>query len=286
MRISPIYRSEFLLKDLVKRASSRDGDAFLNFQGNSLLQIMGNDLFDFMAVNTFYLRQNGTLDGGLTSSVFNAPKAVVESYERNILHDTFTPTLFAKTGTAVFNSAVKSMEEWEDSPIYTEHCSIFDFGVVCEVAYTFPFHRLPRIVIFMSKAPGAQFSAHLTEEEIEYIFFPFYLGWLRVFDLIDHETLDRWLQLLCGMSLARFRVLRSLFEPQPWNGKKRALELGVSDAAIYRHIEGAFEHLLTVDPELQNDNVSANRLVELTKAYYFFSFAPGEIKRSMPRKRV
>jgi len=284
MRSSPIYKPSFLTELLPACASSLDGDKFAEFQGKSLLEMVSSSFFDFLAVNAFHLKSTGFLDGSLTSFVYNVDQAVIPSYENNLLHDDFTPMLFGSPGTAMFNNAVRPMDDWETRPIYTEHCNLFDYGEVCEVAFSFPFHKHPKIVIFISKEPGQRFPYEISEEQVEYLFFPFYLGWLRVMGLVDQSTLLQWMRLLSGMTLARFRVLRSLFEPKPWNLKGSAMQLGLSDAAIYRHIEGAFEHLVKVEPTLQSGVGSANRLVELSKAYSFFSFAPGEIRRTLPRK--
>jgi DNA-binding transcriptional ArsR family regulator len=284
MKPGNLYRREFLLGDLLAAARKQNKNQFVEFQGLKSIELCRSPLFDFLAVNILRLKPDGMLDGGMVSAVHNVSPLVISNYEKNLILDDFTPLLFERLGSALFNDAVRPMEDWIDRPIYTNHCSIFDYYRVCEVAYSYPFHSNPKIVMFISTDNNRNFPAGLDENLVEYIFFPFYLGWLHVYRLIDAETLQHWLSLLAGMTLPRFRLLRSLFEPCTLSTKQLAESLELSPSAINRHLESSMENLMSISPYLQEKDGNINRLAELLKAYRFFEFAPSSIKRTLPKR--
>lgn len=284
MQLGNIYRSEFLLGDLIAATKKQDKDSFVSFQGQKSLELTRSPLFDFLAVNILRLKPDGSLDGELLGAVYNVSPLVIKSYEKNLYLDDFTPQLFGSLGSAVFNESVRPMDDWLDRPIYRSHCNFFDYHRVCEVAYSYPFHVNPKIVMFISVDKNRQFPTDLSEEIVEYIFFPFYLGWLHVYRLIDVHTLRHWLSLLVGMTLPRFRIIRALFEPCTLSTKQMANDLDLSTSAVNRHLENAMENLMRISPHLQEKDGNANRLAELLKAYRFFEFAPSSINRKFPKR--
>ncbi len=282
MRASAVYSNHFLLDDLYRAAVTMNRDEYVGFHANSLNQTAKKLSFDALTVNILHVDENGFPDGEITSAVANVAKSVIGNYEKHITLDEFTPLTFSQTGTALFIEAVKPIDYWLDSPVYKLHCSPYDFHWVIGVSYRYPHQKTTFVAFDYMKAKGVAHAAELTEFDVEYLSYPFYLGWLYQYGAICDQTLLHWLKLLSGTPPARFRVLRGLAEPGIFHAGEFAKNIGSSTKAIYRHLEHAFEELRVRDNDIPEFDCNANRLLALSKAYRFFEFGAASSQSDLP----
>jgi len=224
-------------------------------------------------------------DGEITSAVAHNSQKSIESYQRFMIHDEFTPISFLHTGTAMFNTAFRPIEEWLLQPIYKQHCTPFDFHWVIGLSYRFPHHKTTFLAFHYLQAKGEGFTHSLDEEFIEYVSYPFYLAWLHIYGAICADTLHQWLSLCAGMTLPRFLVIRTIAGQGIAHANTLGNTLNITTKTIYRHIENAQETILSQLPQSQIDgDHNASRILNIAKAYSFFEFGSGQLIRKLPRR--
>ncbi|MEP1265063.1 MAG: helix-turn-helix domain-containing protein [Rhizobiaceae bacterium] len=258
---------------------------FAKFQADSLNQMSKRLNFDALTVNLVRLNQHGIPDGDIVSAVAYTPISTISNYQRHLHLDEFTPFTFMQPGSAVFVDAVKPMDYWENSTGYRVHCTPYDFHWVLGISYAFPFHASAVVAIDYMRAKSRNFPNDLEEFEVEYLSFPYYLGWLLQFGAIDQHILRFWLALLADMPPSRFRVVRGFAERKAVNAKTLARSMGCSKKTIYRHLEHAFDELLLRDNRLTDLIGSPNRILALSQAYRFFEFGSAAVERVLPVRR-
>jgi hypothetical protein len=263
-----------------------DMHQFAKFQVDSIAQLGRDFVSDFLTVNILHLNDKFLLDGDITSAVAYTDEKTIESYQRALIHDTFTPLTFLNSGSALFLEATNSMDYWCDQTIFKEHCTPYEQYWILGVSYQYPHHKTTFIAFDYIRAKGEPFSSDLTEEYVEYVSYPFYLAWLHIHGAICGETLRGWLALCAGMTQARFTVLRAM----AGQGITKAAELGgllnLAQGTIHRHTENAYEALLSSGVELIDSTGNANRVLELTRQYQFFNYGMGNVARKLPRRAL
>lgn len=283
LRQASTYTAEFL-EEMHGRACQDDHRAFSKFQANSLKTILGTDYFDYLIVLLVGLDRSGLVSETIFGRTHEIDERILTSYDAISLTDEFTPILARNSGTFLHNTALNSIEKlFSEFALYRDFAQTFDFYQFGAIAYQVPFRTRQKVVFFLSKGNRANFDCRYTEEELEYVIFPFFLAWLHRLNIIDSLYLKRWLALIEGITLPRFRVLRAFFEQEAQGVKEIAKGLGVSKHGVYRHIEHSFETLLSLNPKLDLSEGSKNRLVEIGKAYSFLGFGPSFLSRKIPR---
>lgn len=281
-----IYQSRFLLNDLLPAALKMDRNDYAEFQLNEINKLCPQFQSDFLTVNILHLNAKFLLDGEITSAVARTPLDTITSYEKVLLHDSFTPLTFLNSGTAFFNDAVREIDDWIDQPIYTEHCTPFDHHWVLGVSYRYPHHKKTFVAFDYMRAKGEPYFSDLREEYVEYISYPFYLGWLHLYGAICSDTLRDWLVLCAGMSKARFLVIRGIAGEGITRAPDLSSALGLKSRTIHRHVEMTFDNILSVEPEKQIFEGNADRVATIARAYRFMQFGSGSARRQLPRKLV
>ena len=251
MSASKLYSENFLLDDLYRAAIRKDADDFVRFQVDQINQNIPKFQSDFLTVNILHLNKKFMLDGDITSAVAHNSQNTIKSYQRSLIHDEFTPISFLNTGSAMFNTAFQSMDEWIDQPIYKLHCTPYDHHWVLGVSYRFPHYKTTFIAFQYLRAKGSGFSEELSEEFVEYISYPFYLSWLHIYGAICADTLHEWLSLCAGMTEPRFLLVRAIAGQGIGKTGTLAKNFGVSRSGIDKHIANTKEILLSRRPELQ-----------------------------------
>ncbi|MEP4292187.1 MAG: hypothetical protein ABJ358_09745 [Rhizobiaceae bacterium] len=258
---------------------------FAKFHADSLNQMSPRLNFDALTINLARHNQKGLPDGEIVSAVANTPRSVIANYGRHIHLDEFTPLTFLQPGSAVFVDAVTSMENWASSAIYKIVCSPYDFHWVLGVSYVYPFHTKSVVAIDYMCCKENAFANDLEEFEVEYLTFPYFLGWLFQFGAIDAQTLRLWLSHIANMPPARFRVVRGLAERKAFNARSFSKAIGCSQKTVYRHLEIAFEELVCRNNELASLDGTSNRILALSNAYRFFEFGTASVSRTLPLRR-
>jgi len=284
MRKEQIYSSDFLLNHICLAAEKLDRNDYAKFQVDSVNQLARDFKSDFLTVNILHLNEKLLLDGKITSAIAYASKNTIENYQKILIEDSFTPVTFLNPGTAIFNNSLKAMDEWIDLPIYKEHCTPFDHYWVIGISYQFPHHKTTFVAFDYMRAKGKPYNKLLSEEYIEYISYPFYLGWLRIYGAICSETLREWLSLCIGITQPRFFVLRAIAGQGETRAVKLAEALGVQPKAIYRHVENTFESILSLRPEQYEYDGNADRISSILRSYRFLQFGSGALSRGLPRR--
>lgn len=282
--VEQIYQSKFLLGDLLPAVLTMDRNDFAEFQLNEINKLCPQFQSDFLTVNILHLNAKFLLDGEISSAVARTPSETITSYEKVLLHDSFTPLTFLNSGTALFNDAVREIDDWIDRPIYTEHCTPFDHHWVLGVSYSYPHHKKTFVAFDFIRAKGRPYPVTLREEYVEYISYPFYLGWLYLYGAICGETLREWLMLCSGMSEARFLVIRGIAGQGLTRANELSSALGVKPRTIHRHVEMTFENVLSLEPEKQVFEGNADRVATIARAYRFMQLGSGKAQRELPRR--
>ncbi|MEP1206363.1 MAG: hypothetical protein ABJM29_17410 [Rhizobiaceae bacterium] len=285
MRTATIYQSRFLLKELYPAALKSSRSEFVQFHADAINQNCRQLTFDALTVNILRVNDKGLPDGDIVSAVAHVSESVVANYQKHLLLDQFTPITLAQPGTAVFIEAVRPIDHWENTEIYKKHCTPFDFYWVLGVSYIYPFHTTALVAFDYMRSKGDAYCNELSEFEVEYLSYPFYLGWLHQFGAIGPETLRQWLTLLADMPPARFRVIRGLAEPRAFNARTFAQSIGSTQNTVYRHLEHAFEELMVRDSDFIDLDGSINRILALSKAYRFFEFGTASSQRILPTRK-
>lgn len=179
MRPSLLYSREFLLAELYNSARLMSRNEYAHFQLGAINKYVKMLASDFLTVNILHMNSKGFPDGEIVSVVANHPNSVIGNYQKNLSYDLFTPLTFQHPGSALFVEAVRPMNEWECSDIYKKHCTPYGQYWVVGLSYLFPHKKKTYLAFDYMRAQGEKgYSDKLTEEFIEYISYPFYLGWL------------------------------------------------------------------------------------------------------------
>lgn len=290
MHPDKLYNKEFLLGDLYSAATTMNPREYARFHFDSLNKYAKHFESDFLTVNILHLNKKQQLDGNIVSAVVNQPDSIIDNYQRNLAEDNFTPKTFIHSGTALFVEAENTMDYWYDSTIYKKHCTIYDQYWVLGISYPFPHKKTTFLAIDYMRAKGDGFLACLKESYIEYITYPFYLGWLHIHDeAICKETLHDWLTLVTEMTETRFHLLRSMAGHGVTNSKTLSKTFGVTPKTIDKNIANAFDALSVkfhehsknkvVIPNRNNDQRSM-----LVHAYRFMEFGKGDMERILPKR--
>jgi hypothetical protein len=146
-------------------------------------------------------------------------------------------------GTALYIEATNPIEFWEDTKIYRAHCTPVGFHWVLGVSYRFSMFKPTFLAFDYMRGKGTPFSPKLREEYVEYISYPFFLGWLYIYEAICKERLFEWLDLISNITEARFLVLRAMGGQCLTKASDLGNALGVSEKTVRRHVEITFEEL-------------------------------------------
>ena len=282
MRTSWLYKKPFLVEELFRAIIKLDRTGYAKYHAATLNEFSKSLTFDALTVNILHLNQKGLPDGKIVSSVANVSKSVIPNYQRHLALDEFTPQTFFEPGSALFIEATNPIDYWVDTPIYRQHCTPYDFHWVIGVSYCFPHQKRTFVVFDYMRAQEQNYGPELTEFEVEYLSFPFYLGWLYQYGAICPDTLFDWLTLIADMPPARFRVLRAFFDACNFSASQFSGQTNITKKTVYRHVEQAFDELIIKKPQLQGIDGNANRLLSLTRAYSFLSFGASANNRDLP----
>lgn len=284
MRINTLFSKEYLLNELYPAAISLPSEQYVYFHADEINKAKVKLSYDFLTVNILHLSSKMLPEGEITSHVAYASKKSIITYEKNLVSDTFTPLTMLVPGTALFNEAIKSIEEWEETEIYQTHCIPQEFHWVAAISYQFPHHKKTILTFHYLKAKGDSFHWSVNEEMLECFTFPFYLGWLYQYGAICNETLKVWLMRLVDMTPERFRILRALQELDMGTARNLSENLCISQSTVYKHLEIAFDNLRTIEQNLVLSPGSSNRMLSLANAYHFMKFGAASSKRFLPRR--
>ena len=281
---SPIYASE-ALRELAVAARPADGAAFARFQLEMLNALEPDIRSDFLSVTLNRLDELGRVRPDFLASMVNIPPALGEHYRAVAAHDIFTTLLTHHSGMALFSEALsphRNMPEDFRQEVFTAAGLRWILGI----SFSIPFMRDRHLTMNCIRSPDSgPYPPTLGEERAEYLLYPFFLCWLHVHGRICHDTLREWLCLCTDMSHRRFIFLRTLAGKGIATAAALARGLGISQGAIYRHAEIAYETYLSRCPEaVQPYDGNANRMMTLSRAYHFLGFAPGGTSRPLPRR--
>lgn len=285
MKCDPLYQKQFLIGELLPAALRKEPKEFTKFQIEQIRENIPKFQPHKITVNILHLNDKNLPDGEISSTVANLPESVIDSYQKNLLHDSFTPITFSQTGSALFSEAVRSMQEWEDQLIYKNHCTPYGHYWVIGVSYQFPHHKKTFLAFDYMRDKGASFCSNLEEEYVEYISYPFYLAWLHIYNAICSDTLKEWLVLSAGMTEARFKIIRGIAGQGLPKAKFLAEHLNINPRTIHRHVENSFEQLLSLQPERQVYEGNADRISSIMKAYRFMEYGASNVKRILPKRQ-
>lgn len=281
---SIIYSKDFLLNDLYRASISMRREEYVYFHADKINELVDGFDFEFLHVSNFHVDKKFELDGEVTNAVAYTSPCSVDNYLRSQKYDDFSFHTYLNTGAALFNETIRSLPEWSDHKFYKMHCTVYNYHSILSISFHYPHHKKTFVAFDYLRAPWLDFSADLTEEFVEYITYPLFLGWLRVYGAICDETLKEWLSLCVGMTPPRFQVLRALNERGIVNRGQIAGSRGLSIKTIDRHIENAYEQLLRYKPDWTDYSGNAGRVLALSQAYRFFAFGCGQVSRKLPRR--
>ena len=277
MKPSQVYNKHFLSEDLYRASISLKSHQFADFHLTSLNRLGKGFCAESMTATVF------EDDGDFCSSVSKNSPRIAESYEAVAHLDDYTPVALMNSGVALYSEAHKTIDEWQDTALWKRHLSIFDCHRMVQVCYDFPFKKNTHISFVYLNPMERRFSINLSEEAVEYMSYPFFLGWLHVHNVICDQTLRAWLELLEGMTLPRFRLLRAIAGEGISNSSAISVGMGVTKGTVYRHIENSFENLLRIQHGLFFESGNANRILALAHSYHFLRFGAGKVIRKLPR---
>lgn len=284
-RVSPLYRSQFLLNELLPLAAKQDKNAFVDFQAKVLTDRVKDPFFEHIAVNVLKCAGGVLVPDEYESAVWGISPRIIDNYERCFIYDEYTPRLFTEPGSAVFNEAVMPLSAWRDTSIYTEHRIKFGYESVCEIAYNFHFGLVnPKIVFFFARPRGYPFPISLTEEMMEYVCFPFVIGWLLVYRQIDVAHAQAWLARLVGLSQTKFEIVRGLFQSDLPMASCAAEKLGIAPKAVHRHFDQLAQSLYkSGDDEWLTH--TRKRQLRLMQTFDFMKFGASRHQRALPQRQ-
>ena len=120
MRGETLFKRKFLLDELHRAATTMNRDQFVRFQMDMINQLGRNFVSDFLTVNILHLNGDFMLDGEITSAVAYNSQNTIESYQKALIHDDFTPITFLHSGSALFNTSILVMKLVLQENVYQE----------------------------------------------------------------------------------------------------------------------------------------------------------------------
>ncbi len=201
-------------EEIFPRAIKDNSCDFINFTVETITRCLGKEFqFDYLSLNLFTLKENGMLDGGLTSIVHNLDERSIPSYEKNIIYDPFTPLALSNVGHCFISDNIKPYEEWLETPIYEKHCLPFDIHYVLAIAFRIPnWERRNLVFHFINgyKKPFKLTSTNL--RKIEFACIPFWQCWLYKHGQMCRETLQYRLSLLRNITPQELYAIKLLLK--------------------------------------------------------------------------
>lgn len=291
MKPASIYHPDFLLNSIYPAALQMDLNEFVHFQADSLNERINGIGIDTLKISLCEARHGKVTDHSLAGAVAYGSHNSLLHWKQLREHDDLTPALLQYPGAALFTSSMP-VEVWRAHPMYQLHCQIYGVEEVAAIGYRFPLSRKNVLIMMYCWENAQNCPPALSEEMVEYISFPFYLGFLYIVGAICDETLHDWLGRCAKITLPRYKVLRSMAGQGISRASDLAEALGVSVASIRRHTENAHEALLQRQMDVSaydsgrsdGSDGNANRVIALARHYHFFSYGAGQIRRSLPRR--
>lgn len=285
---SPIYRKEFLLGELYRAAvRCPTPQSFADFHAQALGRIVPEFHCDLITTNLYRVEGAFKPDPNVVSYAAHVSDGlgdltmsrIHDPYMKWGMHDTFSTQAVPAFGSAFFTEAV-GLRQWENSVISIEHCQPLRINAVFTISYGVPFHRTAILTFYGMLGGNRQFPVDLIEADLEYLWYPFYLGWLHRYERICADTLKEWLESLVDMTLPRFELVRALAGDPEFSVAAVAAQRGVAPNTVYKQIEGAFKRAFPLKGDSPGGN--ANRMLLLAKKYRFFELGPASIHRELP----
>jgi hypothetical protein len=229
------------MRELYKRASlltclrlatrlpfTEAGDLdFARYQIETLEGIFAGVKFDFFSVATTHVDKNHQ-PLGFDCVLLNIDSSIVQNYSAVAAFDELSPIVSLNPGRAIQNSDIYDRDRWQKSPLYTDHCRIYDIHKILRVAFRFP--AMDRKVIsfdYLGSIENGTWQA-LDLPQFELATFPFALAWMYRKGTIDDARLAYCFGKLSDLSPTHLTHLRK-YVNSPWQDlATQARELGYS----------------------------------------------------------
>lgn len=220
------------LKNLMRAASrfppGRHGDAdFCAFQFQTLQELFFGAKFDFGAISAMRLNDE-FLPVGFDCVLLNVDESILRNYDKVASHDLLSPVVHNNPGRIVTHDVVFDAQAWQASPLFLNHCKVYDFHRVMRIAFRYP--SMDRKVIsfdFMGSVDNNTWET-LDARLVELACFPFALTWFLRKGALDDAMYAKYMSRLYDLTPTQLLYLRK-FVNSPWQDlAMQAKELGYS----------------------------------------------------------
>lgn len=215
------------------RAASRfpegaRGDSdFGAFQVRTLEEIFAGIRIDFCAISTMRLNEE-QLPAGFDCVLLNIDDSIVRNYEKVAAHDELSPVVHLNLGRIVTHDVVFAEQSWQSSPLFLNHCRVYDVHKVMRIAFQYP--SMDRKIIsfdFMGSGENNTWQ-ELDTRLLELACFPFALTWFLRKAAIDDARYASYMSRLFDLTPTQLVYLRK-YVNSPWQDLSvQAKELGYS----------------------------------------------------------
>jgi hypothetical protein len=217
-----------LMRAAARFPEGRRGDAdFGTFQFRTLEELFVGARFDFGAISAIRLNEE-QLPAGFDCVFLDLDESILRNYDKVAAYDLLSPVVHTNPGRVVSHDMVFDAQAWLSSPLFLNHCKVYDFHKVMRIAFRYP--SMDRKVIsfdFMGSIENNTWES-LDTRLLELACFPFALTWFLRKGVLDDARYVKYMSRLSDLTPTQLLYLRK-FVNSPWQDLAlQAKELGYS----------------------------------------------------------
>lgn len=254
---SSLYDDADLICSVARAAQTLSAKEFLDFQCKVLSEFEWFPEFSGCWVN---LRSINPSDGRMLRShafeAYNLDQAMIDRYARFQHIEPVIMNRHKAIGCYASDADFLGEEVHYESEFFEKYKKPMGVNAELTCAYGIPFSG-SKLIYMSFTFPSKGGRGRQMKELFEVTMCPFYIGWLRVFDFIDSETMVDWLSVVSALTPMQLAVLREVVAQEQFRTKESAEKLGISHRTLQNHISHIceaisgrkwFEHsLVTLD---------------------------------------
>ena len=267
------YSASFLSEDLYEHAQHLSDDDFLLYQLEYMREVFAHFEPDCFSVCLASHDESGGIEYATRYVAFNHEKGTDKKYKDFSHLDEMDPAIFKRPGNAIYNTHVRSMDDWFDNEFYQGFKVPLGLNHTIILSFRFPFRTDLRVRFSYQTRYPKLFSDQVSKYEVEFYTLPFYYSWLHRYGAIDERTLKLWLDKLVGVTPLGLSLLRDMCTASFYSKTQTAQKWNISKRVIdnqFHNIYGSLRQNTDLDSQ---GHGYRSQLVDLTNHFSFLRFS-------------
>ncbi|MEM9061808.1 MAG: hypothetical protein AAGD13_15215 [Pseudomonadota bacterium] len=285
-RAREAYAPDFLLRELPKAIEAMTDDEFTRFQCRAMRGFHDDFCADSLSVLITLYEKGGKLERPIYTGRYKVDPNARRLYMQVADLDAMDPLNRELPGTAVLNSDFMDLGRWRKTEFFERFKAHTGTHHALILSYPYPFKTgLGVRFTFQTDFPR-EFGQNLTKDVAEYLNLPFYLAWLHRLNVIDLETLTRWLELMAGLTPQQVALLRLLSNLSPARRPNLAEDLGLPQSIVDQELRTISQVASNALPDVDGSQADDLSTADLASIYSHLRFCGRFVDQQHVQRRA